>query len=89
MVSLPWPDHAARKVRLVDGVRELLCLKTEPSMLSISGSFLATQTVIRWDEVAGVELNTWLVGEALQPSPGHRVLNPAVYAVLGYPFINS
>ena len=66
-VLLTGPHHTAREVWLVDAVRKLLSLQTEPSVLPVIGSVLARETVVCGDEVASVELDSGLVSEALQP----------------------
>ena len=65
VISIPWPHHTGGEGWLVDGVRELLSLQTESSMLPIHSPLFASQAVIRGYEVTSVELNTWLVGETL------------------------
>ena len=77
LVLIPWSNNTVRKVRLVDAVRELLCLQTEPSVFPVLGSVLPSETVVRWYEVPGVELDPWLVCEALQPPPRPGVNHPA------------
>ena len=67
LILPPRSDNTAREVGLVDAVRELLCLQTEPSVFPVLGSALPRETVVRRDEVSRVELDPGLVCEALQP----------------------
>ena len=68
-VLLARPDHTGGEVCLVDAVGKLLSLKTESSMFLVNCSLLSCQTVVSWDEVASVELDSRLVCVAFQPSP--------------------
>ena len=77
LVLTPWSYNTVREVGLVDAVRELLSLQTEPSVFPVLGSVLPSETVVRWYEVPRVELDPRLVSEALKPPPRPGVNHPA------------